>query len=363
MRYYVQWSLIQERLKQWALEHGKAIQFPRAVSLLWQEGRVSQGERLPQVEFDQRSCRDPDQLHQRLDTIPVDVTMFLEADFCVQGPSDAMRRNLNVRPIKIAAYQEQHLHAQSNYELLYLLRGNGGVRTRRGTVDCPEGTLCLIAPGMIHDVFAEPGSDAVSLAFSEESMNNILQKLLKYENVMSEFFHNSLSPQHQGYVLLQMPPDDRTRWLVGNIFAEGYSGEEYAAELCAGYIELLFSYALRACANVPKPCDSREKQARVPMAAVMKYIQGHYRTTSLKEVAAIFHYDADYLGRQIKRYMGVNYMELVLQLKLEEAKRLLRETGLTMEQIAERTGMGSAVHLSRMFKKKFGVPPSQYSGE
>lgn len=194
-------------------------------------------------------------------------------------------------------------------------------------------------------------------------MNNILQKLLKYENVMSEFFHNSLSPQHRGYVLLQLPPDERTRWLVGNIFAEGHSGEEYAAELCAGYIELLFSYALRACANVPKPCNSGEKQARVPMAAVMKYIQGHYRTTSLKEVAAIFHYDADYLGRQIKRYMGVNYIELVLQLKLEEAKRLLRETGLTMEQIAEHTGMGSAIHLSRTFKKKFGVPPSQYSGE
>lgn len=363
MRYYVQWSLIQERLKQWAQEHGKSIQFPRAVSLLWQEGQVCQGMRLPQVEFDHRSWQDPDRLHQRLDAIPVDVTMFLEADFCAQGPSDAMRRDLNVRPIKIAAYQGQFLHAHRNYELLYLLRGNGGLRTQRGTVDCPEGTLCLVDPGMVHDVFAEPDSDAVSLAFTEESMNSILQKLLKYENVMSEFFHNSLAPQHQGYVLLQLSPDDRIRWLVGNIFVEGYSGEEYADELCADYIELLFSYALRACSNVPKTCSSREKQPKVPIAAVMKYIQVHYRTTSLKEVAAIFHYDADYLGRQIKRHMGVNYMELVLQLKLKEVKRLLRETGLTMEEIAERTGMGSAVHLSRTFKKRFGVPPSQYSGE
>lgn len=49
-------------------------------------------------------------------------------------------------------------------------------------------------------------------------------------------------------------------------------------------------------------------------------------------------------------------------MKLDEAKRLLRATSLSMEQIAAQTGFGSAVHLSRTFRKKVGGLPVGISG-
>lgn len=360
MRYYVLWGEVQDRLEQWHREHGTATDFAHALSLLWDEGRAHEGECLPKVDFASWNLEKIEEFHTLMQNLPVDISFFLEAEEGFSEPSDSMREAMNVLPIKIAAYQEESLHTHNNYEFLYVLKGKGYVKTQNGTMVCPEGTLCLIAPDFTHDVLAGPRSEVISLAFWRESVENILQKLLKKENIMTEFFRNSLNRDGAGYVLLNLPPKIRVYGIVQNIFQEGYSKAEYAKELCSSYIELLFSYALRACADLPETHIQEGKKPRIPMAAVMKYIQDHYRTTSLAEVAAAFHYEPDYLSRQIKGCMGKGYVDLVLQLKLEEAKRLLHGTQLTMDQIAEQTGFGSAVHFSRMFRKKTGFSPSEY---
>lgn len=360
MRHYVLWGEVQERLEHWAREHGAPTCFSHALSLLWEEGRAHTAPCLPAVDFSVWDLERMEDFHRLLDRMPVDISFFLESDGGFSTPPDSMRSAMNVLPIKIAAYQQEFLHSHDNFEFLYVMQGSGSIRTRSGAISCPEGTLCLIAPHFVHDVLADPGSEILSLAFWRESLESILQKLLRQENVMTEFFRSSLDQSGAGYVLLDLLPTRRVRAIVRSIFQEGYCGEPYAGALCTAFIEILFSYALRACADRPEAHVPRGKRSGVPMAAVMKYIQDHYRTTSLAEVAAVFHYEPDHLSRQIRACMGKSYMELVLQLKVEQAARLLRHTHLTMEQVAEQSGFGSAVHLSRTFRKKTGMSPSEF---
>lgn len=362
MRYYVLWGEVQERLSRWRAEHGSATDFPHALLALWQEGAARRAETLPAVDFSAWDLSDVEDFRALSDRIPVDISFFLESELGFSGPSDAQREALNTLPIKIAADQKKVLHTHENFELLYVLKGGGSVQAESGSVFCPAGTLCLLAPGFVHDVSAEPGSIVISLAFHPESIEAILQKLLRKENMMSEFFHTALRREGQGYVLLHLSPDDRTRYLLRSIFQEGYSREDYARELCADHIELLFTYALRACAEPPGRTDGAANGRRtgVPMAAVLKYLQLNYRTTSLAELAAAFHYEPDYLSRQIRASMGRSYVELVLEMKMDEVKRLLRGTALTVEQIAVQTGFGSGAHLARTFRGREGMTPSQY---
>ncbi len=59
-----------------------------------------------------------------------------------------------------------------------------------------------------------------------------------------------------------------------------------------------------------------------------------------------------------KAHIGpINYL---IRLRIEEAQRLMRESDLTLTQIAERVGFASLHYFSRMFKKITGVSPSQY---
>lgn len=62
-----------------------------------------------------------------------------------------------------------------------------------------------------------------------------------------------------------------------------------------------------------------------------------------------------------KAHMGpINYLIL---LRIEEAKRLMRESDLSLTQIAEQVGFTSLHYFSRMFKKVTGMAPSQYGKE
>jgi len=50
----------------------------------------------------------------------------------------------------------------------------------------------------------------------------------------------------------------------------------------------------------------------------------------------------------------------ILRVQLDRVKTLLRESGLTLEQIAERTGFTHVEYLSSVFRNKEGMPPSRY---
>ena len=52
--------------------------------------------------------------------------------------------------------------------------------------------------------------------------------------------------------------------------------------------------------------------------------------------------------------------EEILRARLRHARRLLRESDITLDELAERAGFGSASHLSAVFSRQMGLPPARY---
>jgi transcriptional regulator GlxA family with amidase domain len=66
------------------------------------------------------------------------------------------------------------------------------------------------------------------------------------------------------------------------------------------------------------------------------------------------------LSRWCERELGERPAELVRRLRLEEARRLLEQTGLPLKAIAAQTGIGDSSTLWRVFMRSLGVTPAQY---
>jgi AraC-like DNA-binding protein len=64
-----------------------------------------------------------------------------------------------------------------------------------------------------------------------------------------------------------------------------------------------------------------------------------------------------HLIKIVRERLGQTPMELVWQERVRRAARLLRETGLSLEQVAAETGFANAYHFSRRFRRQFGQPP------
>lgn len=67
-----------------------------------------------------------------------------------------------------------------------------------------------------------------------------------------------------------------------------------------------------------------------------------------------------YLGQLFRKTYGVYFNEYLLTLRIEEAKRLLRQTKKRMYEIAELVGFQNADYFATQFEKLENMTPTDY---
>nr|WP_233167384.1 response regulator [Paenibacillus roseus] len=80
---------------------------------------------------------------------------------------------------------------------------------------------------------------------------------------------------------------------------------------------------------------------------------------TLHEVAQKNHVSPNYLSYLFKKITGFNLWEYVIKLRMELSKSLITGTDLRRYEIAERVGYESPEHFSKIFKKFYGISPSE----
>jgi AraC-like DNA-binding protein len=85
------------------------------------------------------------------------------------------------------------------------------------------------------------------------------------------------------------------------------------------------------------------------------------RTVTLNEVCRHCGISKSRLKEIYKDRTGMGVITHLKRLKMEEAKKLMRETDFTFTRISERLGYSSIHSFSRHFKKATGMTPSEYS--
>ncbi|MGN7761382.1 response regulator transcription factor [Paenibacillus sp. 22594] len=94
---------------------------------------------------------------------------------------------------------------------------------------------------------------------------------------------------------------------------------------------------------------------------IKRYIDTHFRENiSLKSIAAEFYMNAVYLGRLFRKTYGIYFNEYLLELRIQEAKRLLRQSDLRMYEIAGKVGFQNADYFVTQFEKLEQISPSEY---
>ncbi|WP_270168963.1 response regulator [Paenibacillus sp. SYP-B4298] len=105
----------------------------------------------------------------------------------------------------------------------------------------------------------------------------------------------------------------------------------------------------------------RNEHSKGSIDKVKKYIDAHYtENITLKSIAATFYMNSIYLGQLFRKTYGSYFNEYVLSLRIEEAKRLLRQTDMRIYEIAEQVGFQSADYFATQFEKLERMTPTDY---
>ena len=95
---------------------------------------------------------------------------------------------------------------------------------------------------------------------------------------------------------------------------------------------------------------------------IVKFVGENYSDYSLtlESVAKEFNIDPKNLSRKFKKYSNMTFHKYLTELKIEEAKRLLITTDMSIEQIYTKVGYVSRTTFIRAFNSVEMVTPSEY---
>ena len=111
----------------------------------------------------------------------------------------------------------------------------------------------------------------------------------------------------------------------------------------------------RAASGMDSPAS------RCALLAV-RYLQENYSNCDLKLGDLLEHLGVSrsYFSNVFKAQTGQSFVEYLTNLRMDEAKRLLRETGLCTYEIAERIGFVDPHYFSVSFRRRTGMTPREY---
>jgi len=90
-------------------------------------------------------------------------------------------------------------------------------------------------------------------------------------------------------------------------------------------------------------------------------IQQHYaEPLSRQAIADAVGVNKDYLGRIFQQEVGLSPWEYLIRYRLLQAKALLRETDLSITEVAVRVGFETRTYFSQVFNREVGCTPREY---
>ncbi len=105
----------------------------------------------------------------------------------------------------------------------------------------------------------------------------------------------------------------------------------------------------------------RQGEASRPIRLAKQYVHKNYANNiTLEEVSEYVGFSVTYFSALFKKETGEGFARYLTRIRMEEAKNLLRETGIPVAEICERVGYSDRKHFTHTFHKLTGVNPAEY---
>ena len=246
------------------------------------------------------------------------------------------------------SWPSRELHWHDYFEVEIVLSGTG-IHKYDG-IDYPLSTGCayLLTPMDIHALIPDPGTDlhVVHLRFDEQAIFGEVRDLLL---------------QHNHIHSVQLDEMDFTRLLtqMGELL---HCFEINSTQTLS--IQLMLSYL---CLHIIRESQQNEERlgaystSNPVVHQTLQYILYNFRKKiTMQELGARAHVSPNHLSLLFKEATGTTCMQMIADLRLQYALKLLENPNLNIETISAQSGFSAASYFISVFRKRFGITPKEY---
>lgn len=251
----------------------------------------------------------------------------------------------------IASDSDVHMHAF--WELFYLQEGKLSVATDTQNFELCKNQALLIPPNAYHSTKFDSGSVKTSVFFAFEKIKTKDSDVL-FDEVQRTFSRGGFLQLSEPYIghLLEM-------------FFENHSGSKTGKlwRIKSIITELIFYLydSIKGDPPLRHHLPMQQNTYWLYKYAIDRLLDIHYTNDiSLEELSEKLSISPQYVTKIISSAYGKSFNMLKLELKMRNAKKLLRETTLSVNEIGTRIGYTSARGFLSAFLKYEKCTPSEY---
>lgn len=248
-----------------------------------------------------------------------------------------------------------HRHAHDFLVLVYVEEGTGSVTVDGAERPLRGGEVHAVPPGQVIGVAAVAKltqSRAWSVAFTPDAVPALasVSPLAWAHHPLLALFAPSAGPG-------RVAEPDRASWSawMADLADELTDPDRLGAhETVGALLTRILVAAARLAPSAPSTPDPLVER-------VFAEIEERFREpVSATDVARALGYTPGHLTTVLRRRTGRPLLEWITERRMTEVRRMLRETDLSLDAVATRTGLRDATYLVRRFRARYGTTPQRW---
>lgn len=265
---------------------------------------------------------------------------------------------IQVRPHTRFVNFPEHRH---NYvEVIYMCQGSTTHIIDGSQVVLREGDLLFLNQHAVQQILPAGREDiAVNFIILPEFFHVAFSMMGAEENALREFLAGALCGKDKSIPYLYfhvadvLPIQNLVENMVWTIFYD-LSNKRSCNQITMGLL------ILQLLNHMDRMETGSGRFDRELTGAVLSYVEEHYRSGSLSQLAEILGYEVYWLSREIKKRTGRTYHELRQARRLSQAAYLLLGSSLPVSDIIQSVGYDNTSYFYTKFKERYGISPGEY---
>lgn len=243
-------------------------------------------------------------------------------------------------------------HSHNGYQMIYVKDGRVNISVSRKNYDVLPESLVFINHLETHNI--RMLSDCYERYYLNISPR-LAEKHIRDKTLLSIFFNRPPDFEH----VLRIGETGKTvENMLSLIGAEAEKHGAYSNEACSLLLKYLLICLYR---EYPSKFPSVDQDILVTVWQVKNYIENNYnKELQLVDIAKSFALSPYYLSRNFKAITGYGFKQYSLLCRISSAKDALRNTDLSILQIALSTGFTDHSNFTKYFRRETGMTPTEY---
>lgn len=252
-------------------------------------------------------------------------------------------------------------HILEFIKIVYVRRGSVVIYLNEIQHILTSGSFCIITPGIRHSVFSYHDEDeVVNVLMKASSFAGTFSGILLEQNILSDFFWKILYTKHSNRMLMFCGENDqRLDRLIDKLREESGLENEASSLLLESYVMIFLGIVMRDHLDRLKTVEKLTDEVYM-LPAIIRTIRENLRSITIQELSVKFQMKEYECKHYIVRESGYTFSYLLKDFRLRKAAELLRNSGWSMERIAEEVGYSNMTNFYHSFREYFGKTPQEF---